>query len=682
MVSQPHMFGLYAGFCLAAHMREDAEDVCGEDDMAVLVMKDNSAFFFDDQDARHWWIRTFIAPSAATPDTTGKDVATVELSNFQLYASIGAWNMVELMMPKVGDDEEKIELALWDALQQGHTRATRLLLLRAGSFNQNIWLESLKRCCRYGYADVMNLVLSCWPESSELKPSLEDVQSCLDTIAEYGQWHVISRLQEAFSGLFGSIKRETLAVLIEKAAKHGWDGVIYELLLIDLRKRKSDTQTVFDNSNSEDGGERNVDQDESQNRNDGAAAGAGDGNEDWLSDAVIQAAKFGGRTEALEQLLDQGADIESEDGQDATPLLLSCLTGRERSVQILLDQGADPDHVAFRSAQYRALHIAARDGNGPIIRMLLGAGASVNVKIAAPDGDTPLHLAISNYAGDSQFLEAARILLEFGADVNVKNGHHRSPLQIAIDLTKREDMIQLLLDVGGKIDKVDESEESALDYSNFLSAYWWAIDNNRPRIVRSLVKKNPRLLSEISENGSNGLETCMQYERTSLKDTLPPTSLCWPAIWEEWNKAEKPRFEADGLEIVFQGKGGESPRISNDGAITVRADHPFPPRELGLSYSYFELTILEYVAQEDSNSLECAIGLTGEFTNLVHALPGWNVWSVGYHNDNGGIYEQGSRPIATVEPYGIGQTVGCGIDYESGQYFFTCDGAVFGDQAL
>lgn len=95
-----------------------------------------------------------------------------------------------------------------------------------------------------------------------------------------------------------------------------------------------------------------------------------------------------------------------------------------------------------------------------------------------------------------------------------------------------------------------------------------------------------------------------------------------------------------------------------------------------MSYSYFELEILESSPLEDSSSLECTIGLTGEFTNQVHAIPGWNVWSVGYHSDNGGIYEQDPSPITTIEPYKVGQTVGCGIDYESNQYFFTCDGAI------
>lgn len=57
-----------------------------------------------------------------------------------------------------------------------------------------------------------------------------------------------------------------------------------------------------------------------------------------------------------------------------------------------------------------------------------------------------------------------------------------------------------LLDFGAEIDRMDDSEESALHFSDLVSAYWWAMNNNRPRIVQLLVKNNP-LLNKLSENG-------------------------------------------------------------------------------------------------------------------------------------------------------------------------------------
>jgi hypothetical protein len=107
--SQPHMFALYAGSCLALHMREDAEDVCGADHVAESVVQDNIDHFLDNQDASNWWIRTFSILSAVTSHTAP------EFSKLQICASTGAWAMIESLIASVGDDEVKIKLALWDA---------------------------------------------------------------------------------------------------------------------------------------------------------------------------------------------------------------------------------------------------------------------------------------------------------------------------------------------------------------------------------------------------------------------------------------------------------------------------------------------------------------------------------------------------------------------------------------
>lgn len=55
------------------------------------------------------------------------------------------------------------------------------------------------------------------------------------------------------------------------------------------------------------------------------------------------------------------------------------------------------------------------------------------------------------------------------------------------------------------------------------------------------------------------------------------------------------------------------------------------------------------------------------------------MWSVGYHGDDGCIYEEYSKPARDIGlRFGIASTVGCGIDYASEQYFFTRDGKIVG----
>jgi hypothetical protein len=79
------------------------------------------------------------------------------------------------------------------------------------------------------------------------------------------------------------------------------------------------------------------------------------------------------------------------------------------------------------------------------------------------------------------------------------------------------------------------------------------------------------------------------------------------------------------------------------------------------------------------------IGLCSEFTNLKWAYPGHMPYSVGYHGDDGGIYERFvpgcisyySEP-KKCQRYSQGETAGIGIEWESGMYFVTRNGVLEG----
>jgi hypothetical protein len=116
--------------------------------------------------------------------------------------------------------------------------------------------------------------------------------------------------------------------------------------------------------------------------------------------------------------------------------------------------------------------------------------------------------------------------------------------------------------------------------------------------------------------------------------------------------------------------------------MCLRADSAFPPRNQGLPYcevSIHQPDKPETELDEPETEPLVTIGLSGEFINQLHTYLGWNAWPIGYHADDGFIYEehmQRSKPPGVGLAYGPGNTVGCGIDFNNSQYLFALDGEV------
>lgn len=92
---------------------------------------------------------------------------------------------------------------------------------------------------------------------------------------------------------------------------------------------------------------------------------------------------------------------------------------------------------------------------------------------------------------------------------------------------------------------------------------------------------------------------------------------------------------------------------------------------------YFEVTI-QSIDDAGTDPPVISIGLAAEFADQVSARPGASIWSLGYHGNDGQVYEKGISLKSVFEGriYGVGNTVGCGIDYAKSSYFFTLDGEI------
>ena len=140
-----------------------------------------------------------------------------------------------------------------------------------------------------------------------------------------------------------------------------------------------------------------------------------------------------GETERVRQLLrdDPGAVAGfSPDG--FTPLHLAAFFGHPDAVDVLLEHGARVDVYAEASfAPVAPLGSAAAAGSTEAARLLLDAGADVNTR-GREGGFTPLHSAAQSGTDD-----LVRLLLERGADRDARTNDGRTPLDLAANDTIR-----------------------------------------------------------------------------------------------------------------------------------------------------------------------------------------------------------------------------------------------------
>lgn len=172
-----------------------------------------------------------------------------------------------------------------------------------------------------------------------------------------------------------------------------------------------------------------------------------------VADEVLQAAQSGD-VEALATILPQ--DIAVDPNTLGRPLFFAAQAGHTDVVSLLLDRGADPNiALDFGSA----LQKAARGNHVDVVDLLLRAGADPNLA-AGEKEQTPIHDAAERGA-----LDSARLLLEFGADVNVRNHWGLPPIHLAAR-KKHEEMFVFLAENGAsalQTEPVSSEELTAAD---------------------------------------------------------------------------------------------------------------------------------------------------------------------------------------------------------------------------
>ncbi|KAF7267945.1 hypothetical protein GWI33_018888 [Rhynchophorus ferrugineus] len=137
----------------------------------------------------------------------------------------------------------------------------------------------------------------------------------------------------------------------------------------------------------------------------------------------------------------------------ADQLVRAAAQGALDVVQRLLEE-SPRSHVDVRSNGKTALQVASHQGHVAIVRLLLRAGASVNV--SDTDGDSCLH-----YAAFGNQAEIIDLLIKSGADLNASNRSGCTALHVAAHKHPAR-CTQLLLAAGADPNRVDLYGDTAL----------------------------------------------------------------------------------------------------------------------------------------------------------------------------------------------------------------------------
>ncbi len=144
---------------------------------------------------------------------------------------------------------------------------------------------------------------------------------------------------------------------------------------------------------------------------------------DTLSD--LHYAAGWGSVALSRHILERDGNIDVRDSNGRTPLFLAAGFNRPEVLDFLLQQGAGLESENQMGS--RPIHMAAGfNNNARVLSTLLAAGADVNK--ANNLGSTPLH-----WAAGSEALPQSRLLIDSGAQINVRDKQGRTALDVAQD---------------------------------------------------------------------------------------------------------------------------------------------------------------------------------------------------------------------------------------------------------
>ncbi len=221
------------------------------------------------------------------------------------------------------------------------------------------------------------------------------------------------------------------------------------------------------------------------------AAGANLDMRNEVGNTPLTRAVGSGRTKIVPMLINQGADLNKQDNDGDTALIIAIRYNPEIA-KILIKEGADLNKQGIDGAT--ALIVATQKGNTDLAKALIEKDANLNIQ-GKKFGDTALMAAVINKRA-----EIAKMLIKKGADLNKQAINSDTALMLAVQEGHTE-IAKALIENGANLNIQNRYGVTALMY---------AVMDKRTKIVKALIDNNARLDMK-NEHGKTALDIAKDF---------------------------------------------------------------------------------------------------------------------------------------------------------------------------
>lgn len=161
----------------------------------------------------------------------------------------------------------------------------------------------------------------------------------------------------------------------------------------------------------------------------------------------LRASCAAGKIHSVRSLLAHGVPSDKRElNSGTTPLHAAIMLGQAAVVEVMLQEGVDVNQADENG--WTPLHWAVISGERSIAHTLLVRGARMDARGRFGGGGTPLHLAVGRRAAGGQM---SRLLLEWGAGVDVRDHCGNTPMQYGAAVRDQEVVALMLQQRGSSV---------------------------------------------------------------------------------------------------------------------------------------------------------------------------------------------------------------------------------------